>query len=157
MASYATDDVLGNGVHVIGGESSGGTVPQYQDTIIPFHLDLSEQLLSTAASTLQPPQSPAAASHRPPPISVQSIHLTKDQLFQLQVESSEYVDNLGLTLRSLFDQDNAKLRKTISNTNSIPMTFLLFRLQQQMLKLSGDYDSQRERKLLHHLASLLNA
>lgn len=147
-----------SGLDSVGGELSSTTLPQYQDTILPFHLDLSEQLLAAAASGTAATSSVVSSpGPNTAPMAVQNLHLTKDQLFQLQVESSEYVTNLGLTLRTLFTNDNAKLRKTIANTNSIPMTFLLFRLQQQMLKLSGDYDPQRERKLLHDLATLLGA
>lgn len=116
----------------------------HADMIFPMNLDLSERLLAGAATN------GAAAS-------ISSVNLGKEQLHQLQVEATEYIDNLDLTLRTMFANDNSRLRQTIVNTSDMPLTFLFFRLHQQMLKLSGDYNGQREREALHRLATLLDA
>jgi hypothetical protein len=125
--------------------SSAAPMPQssHADMIFPMNLDLSERLLAGAASN-------GAAS-------ISSVNLGKEQLHQLQVEATEYIDNLDLTLRTMFANDNSRLRQTIVNTSDMPLTFLFFRLHQQMLKLSGDYNGQREREALHRLATLLDA
>lgn len=126
--------------------SATAAAPQasHGDMIFPMNLDLSERLIAGAAA------SGASAS-------VSSVTLGKEQLHQLQVETTEYVDNLDLTLRTMFANDNSRLRQTIVNTSDMPLTFLFFRLHQQMLKLSGDYSGQREREALHRLATLLDA
>lgn len=115
----------------------------HTDNIIPFHLDLGERLLSSAAST--------SANQG----NISAIHLTKDQLLQLQLETTDYIENLDLTLRTLFSHDNSKLRQTLVNSSEMPLTFMYLRLQQQMLKLSGDNSSKRERATLNKLAQLL--
>jgi hypothetical protein len=116
----------------------------HADMIFPMNLDLSERLLAGAAAS--------GASG-----SISNINLGRDQLHQLQVEATEYVDSLDLTLKTMFSHDNSRLRQTIANTSDIPLTFMFLRLQQQMMKLSGDFNGQREREALHRLATLLDA
>lgn len=115
------------------------------DVILPFRLDACDQLLTSAASS--------ASSGR----NISGINLSREQLIQLQIQAGEYVDNLDLTLKTLFANDNSRLRQTIVNTSETPLTFMFMRLQQQMLKLSGDYSAQRERATLAKLAQLLDA
>ena len=110
--------------------------------IIPFNLAEAAKLLSSGLDSQQ----------RQP---LSSLSFSKEQLMQLHLEASEYVENLDTTLRSLFANDNAKLRKRIVDTSNIPSTFLYMRLQQQMLALTGDNSLAKQRETLANLAQLM--
>ena len=116
------------------------------DTIIPFNISIAEKLLGAAERQMQ-------SADRVPPVS--SVTFSVDQLVALQHEATEYVDGLSSTLKTLFGDDNNRVRKRLGDLADTPLTFQYFRLQQQMMQLSGDYSLQRDKEMLHRLASLL--
>jgi hypothetical protein len=127
-------------------EVMAGSTVSHADAIIPFNLAIGEKLLGAAENQLQ-------GHDRAQPIS--SLSFSAEQLVSIQHEATEYVDGLGSILKNLFAQDNDKVRKRLGDLADTPLTFQYFRLQQQMMQLSGDYSLQRDKEVLHKLASLL--
>ena len=127
-------------------EIAGGSTMLHCDTIIPFNISIAEKLLGAAERQMQ-------SADRVPPVS--SVTFSVDQLVALQHEATEYVDGLSSTLKTLFGDDNNRVRKRLGDLADTPLTFQYFRLQQQMMQLSGDYSLQRDKEMLHRLASLL--
>lgn len=118
----------------------------HTDTIIPFNIGIAEKLLAAAERQMQ-------GADKVPPVS--AITFTMDQLVTLQQESTEYVEGLSGTLRGLFAEDNSKVRKRLATLADTPLTFQYFRLQQQVMQLSGDYSLQKDKEMLTRLAALL--
>ena len=113
--------------------------------IYPMNVDVTAKLLQAV-------DDPASGVHGSAP----TVNLSPDALLKLQLDVSDYIGMLDNTLRSMFTQPNARLAARIRETSDVPLTFLYFRTQQKMLKLTGDLSVQRERDLLAKLANILD-
>lgn len=145
--------------------------------IFPLHLELGRRLLGSADGMLTSTpgtaaggrlggrNAAAAAASLPmarydddsTSASTSRVDIDTEELMALQLEVSDYVATLDRTLRDLTAYPNAKLAKRLRETSDIPCTFLYFRTQQAMLKLSGDHTIQEERRMLARLSELLDA
>ena len=85
-----------------------------------------------------------------------SMELGSEKLYSLQLEVNDYIESLDSRLRSVTANPNAALAKRLRDTSNVPLSFAYFRLQQKMLRLSGDLTSERERMMLNRLASALS-
>lgn len=110
----------------------------------PFNLSATEKLLRQTGNDANAP------SGRP------AVDLGVEALLHLQVEVSDYLDNLDATLRNLFADPNAAVAKRLRETSDVPLTFAYFRVQQRMMRITGDLTVERERHLLGKLASMLS-
>ena len=84
-----------------------------------------------------------------------SVDLNHDRLVQLQLDTADYVGSLDHILRNLHEHKNSRLVRRLKEASGVPLSFLYFRTQQEMLKLTGDLTTQRERETLNTLTSLL--
>lgn len=107
--------------------------------VIPFNLPVAKKLLS-------------APLHGAAPIG----NFTKQDVAMLQADASDYIASLDSRLKSLFADDNAALAKRLRETGHIPVTLAYFQVQQNMLELSGDLTTNREKTMLANLASLVS-
>ena len=143
---YQTDDGLGI--------TSNMPLPSLRDAIIPFSLTPAEALLQ------QPSTQGGGKNERVGPTSATTgaaLSLGKEQVAKLQLDCLDYVDHLDSTLRDLFAHDNLRLHRTLIDMADVPNTFQFLRLQQKMMRLSGDHSIQRDRGNLARLAELLDA
>jgi hypothetical protein len=85
-----------------------------------------------------------------------SVDLNHDRLVQLQLDVSDYVSGLDETLRNLHQRRNSRLVRRLKAESGAPLSFLYFRVQQEMLRLSGDLTIARERETLSKLTKLLD-
>lgn len=142
-----------------------GPAPQFAS--YPFNLGITDSRMalsgadaewpgdaSDGAHLFATPGSASAASAFAP---ATSMDLSKERLLQLQLDCGDYVDNLDHVLRTLFTRPNARLVRRLREFQGVPLTFLHFRNQQALMKLTGDLSTAREREMLNRLASLLDA
>ena len=101
--------------------------------IIPFNFEIGKQLLSKGEATLD-----------------------RAQVLEVQAGLHDYVANLDHVLRTLFVADNAKVARRKKQTSNVPVSFLYFRVQQQLLALANEQTLQKEKDMLSNLASLLD-
>lgn len=80
---------------------------------------------------------------------------SRERLSRLQVQLDDYISMLDSTLRNLTAHQSAKLAKQMRDSKDEPVTFQFFRVQQRLMKLSGDHTVEREREMLNKLASLV--
>lgn len=80
---------------------------------------------------------------------------SRERLSRLQVQLDDYISMLDSTLRNLTQHQSAKLAKAMRDVKDEPVTFQFFRVQQRLMKLSGDHTVERERVMLAKLASLV--
>ena len=120
--------------------------------VFPMNLSVTDRLLQHVEAQ----QSSGHASDRDPTRGP-SIDLSSDALYRLQLDVNDYIEGLDSRLRGLVKNPNAALAKRMRQTSNVPLSFAYFRLQQKMLRLSGDLDAQREREMLNRLASALSA
>ena len=106
--------------------------------VIPFNLPAAKKLLS-------------APLHGSTPIG----NFSKQDVAMLQADTSDYIASLDSRLKNLFANDNASLAKRLRETGHIPVTLSYFQGQQNMLELSGDLSTKREKTMLANLASLV--
>lgn len=151
-------------VSAAGMDSMTSAPPASNAVIFPFNLELGRQLISAGDGAMMsgghqsgPPMAryndsmPSAAGPGGP-----TVDLNEDQLTKLQLDVSDYVDSIDRTLRDMTALPNAKLSRRMRETADIPLTFLYFRTQQTMMKLTGTLNIQEERRLLQKLSSLLD-
>lgn len=124
------------------GLNSPMSLPSLRDAIIPLSLSAGEALLQGGSNER------GANS---------ALSLGKEQVAKLQLDALDYVDHLDSTLRDLFAHDNLRLHRTLMEMADVPNTFQFLRLQQKMMRLSGDHSIQRDRANLARLAELLEA
>jgi hypothetical protein len=118
----------------------------------PMNLSLSDRLLK-AVEEQQQDRAGYGMTGRPAP----SLELGSESLYRMQLDVNDYIDSLDARLRGLVQNPNAALAKRLRDTSSVPLSFMYFRLQQKMLRLSGDLSVERERAMLNKLASALSA
>ena len=80
---------------------------------------------------------------------------SRERLARLQVQLDDYISMLDSTLRNLNGHQSARLAKQMREAREEPVAFQFFRVQQRLMKLSGDHTVDRERQMLAKLASLV--
>lgn len=118
-------------------------------TIIPFNLGVVPTL------SVADPNDPFEAQNNTATHTGLSVDLNHERLVQLQLDASDYVSGLDHTLTNLHEHGNSRLVRRLKEASGVPLTFLYFRTQQELLKLSGDLTIQRERDTLNKLTSLM--
>lgn len=132
------------------GSAMGAPDIDHFHTIVPFNAEVTKQFLAGLGDD---------GGHGPVPMASGSgaMDLGTEKLTQLQLDTAEYVENLDSMLRHLYQQPNAKLSRRLRETSEVPLTFMYFRVQQQMLKMTGDLSIEKERQMLNKLALMLEA
>jgi hypothetical protein len=80
---------------------------------------------------------------------------SRERLARLQVQIDDYVALLDSNLRNLTAHQSHKLSKQMRDSKEEPVAFQFFRVQQKLMKLSGDHTVEREREMLSKLAALV--
>jgi hypothetical protein len=118
--------------------------------IYPMNLTATERLMSQVEQNYEQ-ASYGMGAHTAP-----SVDLGSESLYRLQLDVNDYIENLDARMRHVVQAPNAALAKRMRETSNVPLSFLYFRLQQRMMKLSGDLTADRERVMLNRLASALS-
>jgi hypothetical protein len=79
----------------------------------------------------------------------------KDKLLKLQLQVDDYLAMLDATLRNLTAESSAKLARQMRDAKDEPLTFQYFRVQQRLMKLTGEHTLEKERQMLSTLAELV--
>lgn len=117
----------------------------------PMNLSLSERLLSMA----QPKAGQFDRMDEPSQRKGQ-FDIDSEALVRLQLDVNDYIESLDARLRGLVTHPNTALAKRMRDTSNVPLSFSYFRLQQKMMRLSGDLTMDKERAMLTKLANALS-